>query len=143
MMQLLFGFNGRIRRTTYWLASIGAGVVLGVIYWILIMIVGGVGLAATGGHVSANAAAAAGLGIVGLIITIAYVVVTLWIGLAIAIKRWHDRDKGAVWVLIALIPFVGAIWTLVECGFMDGTAGPNRFGPSPKGIAGPAAAAAA
>jgi uncharacterized membrane protein YhaH (DUF805 family) len=42
-----------------------------------------------------------------------------------------------VWVLIALIPFVGWFWVLIECGFVDGTMGPNRFGPSPKGITGP------
>jgi uncharacterized membrane protein YhaH (DUF805 family) len=30
---------------------------------------------------------------------------------------------------------VGFFWTLIECGFLDGTPGPNRFGPSPKGIA--------
>jgi uncharacterized membrane protein YhaH (DUF805 family) len=88
-------------------------------------------------------AAGAGLGIVGLILVVAYIVVMFWIGLALQIKRWHDRDKGAVWVLINLIPFIGGIWALVECGFMDGTMGPNRFGPSPKGITGPAPTAAA
>jgi uncharacterized membrane protein YhaH (DUF805 family) len=45
------------------------------------------------------------------------------------IKRFHDRDKSGWWVLITLIPIIGAIWILVELGFLKGTPGPNRFGP--------------
>jgi uncharacterized membrane protein YhaH (DUF805 family) len=44
------------------------------------------------------------------------------------IKRFHDRDKSGWWVLIGLIPLIGAIWLLVELGFLKGTPGPNRFG---------------
>jgi uncharacterized membrane protein YhaH (DUF805 family) len=66
----------------------------------------------------------------------------VWILLALQIKRWHDRDKSWVWIFISLIPLVGPIWALVECGFLDGTPGPNKYGPSPKGVTGPATAAA-
>jgi uncharacterized membrane protein YhaH (DUF805 family) len=45
------------------------------------------------------------------------------------IKRFHDRDKSGWWVLIVLIPLIGAIWLLIELGFLKGTPGPNRFGP--------------
>jgi uncharacterized membrane protein YhaH (DUF805 family) len=45
------------------------------------------------------------------------------------IKRFHDRDKSGWWVLIGIIPILGAIWLLVELGFLKGTEGPNRFGP--------------
>ena len=45
------------------------------------------------------------------------------------IKRFHDRDKSGWWVLIGLIPIIGALWLLVELGFLKGTDGPNRFGP--------------
>jgi uncharacterized membrane protein YhaH (DUF805 family) len=141
--QLLFGFDGRIRRTTYWLAAIGAGFVLTVVFWIVMMMVGGSAVLAMHGNADASAAAGAGLGIVGFILILAYMAALIWISLALQIKRWHDRDKSGVWVLINLIPFVGGIWSLVECGFMDGTMGPNRFGPSPKGIQGPATATTA
>jgi len=86
---------------------------------------------------------AAGLGIVGLIIYLAVLVLAIWVGLALQIKRWHDSDKSWVWIFISLIPFVGAIWALIECGFLDGTPGPNKYGPSPKGITGPVTGAAA
>ena len=45
------------------------------------------------------------------------------------IKRFHDRNKSGWWLLIGLIPIIGAIWLLIELGFLTGTPGPNRFGP--------------
>ena len=47
------------------------------------------------------------------------------------VKRFHDRDKSGWWILIALIPIIGAIWMLIELGFLAGTPGPNRFGLPP------------
>jgi len=29
------------------------------------------------------------------------------------------------------VPIVGPIWLLVECGLLQGSDGPNRFGPDP------------
>ena len=55
----------------------------------------------------------------------------LWPALAIYAKRWHDRDKSGWWTLITLVPLVGPIWATVECGFLPGTVGQNRFGQPP------------
>ena len=52
----------------------------------------------------------------------------LWPAIAISAKRWHDRDKSAWWVLVALVPVVGWLWMLLDNGFRRGTQGPNRFG---------------
>ena len=49
----------------------------------------------------------------------------------VQIKRWHDRDKSGWWVLINFVPCIGGLWSLIECGFLRGTTGPNRFGPDP------------
>ena len=57
--------------------------------------------------------------------------VLAWIELAVSAKRWHDRNKSAVWILFAFIPIIGQIWALVELGFIKGTKGHNRFGPDP------------
>ena len=57
-----------------------------------------------------------------------------WLMFAISIKRWHDRDKSGWWVLIGFIPIIGAIWALVETGFLEGTQGPNQYGPDPLAI---------
>ena len=119
--QLLFSFNGRVRRSTYWLYTIGATVVL-----IVVAMIGGL-IGSRGGILS-----------VGWILSVVAYVALIWTALALQIKRWHDRDKSWVWIFVGFI--TAGIWTLIECGFLDGTPGPNRFGPSPKGIAGPAVA---
>jgi uncharacterized membrane protein YhaH (DUF805 family) len=49
----------------------------------------------------------------------------------VEIKRFHDRDKSGWWVLINLIPCLGFVWFIVECGILPGTKGKNRFGPDP------------
>jgi uncharacterized membrane protein YhaH (DUF805 family) len=53
--------------------------------------------------------------------------------LAVAVKRYHDRDKSGWWILIVFIPIIGLIWYIVELGFLPGTPGPNRYGPDPLG----------
>ena len=57
--------------------------------------------------------------------------VIYWITICVLGKRWHDRNKSAWWILIAFIPIIGALWFLIECGFLKGTVGPNRFGDDP------------
>jgi uncharacterized membrane protein YhaH (DUF805 family) len=52
-------------------------------------------------------------------------------GIAVSIRRLHDTDRSAWWVLIGLVPFVGGLVLLVFF-VMEGTRGPNRFGPDPK-----------
>ena len=51
-------------------------------------------------------------------------------GIGVSVRRLHDTDRSGWWLLIGLIPLIGAIVLLV---FMcsRGTAGPNRFGPAP------------
>jgi uncharacterized membrane protein YhaH (DUF805 family) len=53
------------------------------------------------------------------------------ISIIVQIKRWHDLDKSGWWVLVNLIPILGGLWSLIECGFLKGTNGQNRFGPDP------------
>ena len=59
------------------------------------------------------------------------VVPSLWVGLVVSVKRWHDRNKSGRWVLLNLVPVVGWLWHVIECGFLRGTVGPNRFGQDP------------
>lgn len=131
-MRLLFSFDGRIRRSTFWLGTLGAGVFLGV-----------VGGAVTAVTIMMSQGGGGGSTTVGLVASLVFFVVmfvAFWVGFALQIKRWHDRDKPWIWVGISLIPIVGPLWSLIECGFLDGTPGPNQFGPSPKGVAGPVTA---
>ena len=59
-----------------------------------------------------------------------FALVALIPAVIVYIKRFHDRDKSGCWVLIGLIPIIGSIWLLIELGFLKGTPGPNRFGPT-------------
>lgn len=128
--QLLFGFNGRIRRSQYWLTWLACILVLCVVNAPLFFMLRASYDPYTGTSSTSGLAGIAVLVMFGLYIP------AIWIGLALQVKRWHDRDKSGWWVLIGLIPF-GGLWVLIECGFLDGTQGPNKFGPSPKGIGDP------
>ena len=48
--------------------------------------------------------------------------------LAVTVRRLHDTDRSGWWILIAFVPFVGAV-VLIVFMCLPGTAGPNRFGP--------------
>ena len=119
---MLFSAQGRIRRSQYWLWSIGTSIILGVVIGIAAVAFGG------GAH-------GQGSPLFGLIY-FAGLIVGVLVGVNLQIKRWHDRDKSGWWVLIGFIPLIGGIWAFVECGCLDGTQGPNKYGPSPKGIGG-------
>ena len=48
-----------------------------------------------------------------VIITLSWFLLSVWITLAVQVKRWHDLSKSGWWALINLIPVVGAIWVIV------------------------------
>ena len=108
LTDFLFSFEGRIGRQTFWLRFALPVFIVGVI---VVVIDGLLGLGAI---------------LVGL-----FELAILWPSLAVYAKRWHDRDKSGWWTLIILVPVIGGLWMLVECGFLKGTDGPNRFGEDP------------
>lgn len=59
--------------------------------------------------------------------------------LSVTIRRLHDTGRTGWWVLIYLIPLIGAIVLLVFF-LTDSDPGPNQYGPAPDaGVAGEAA----
>ena len=50
--------------------------------------------------------------------------------LAVQVRRLHDSDRTGWWLLLGLVPVGGLVLIVFMC--LDGTAGPNRFGPDPK-----------
>jgi len=113
---LLFKFDGRINRAKFW-AGIAIAWGLGLIYAILASI--------------AVASGSGGMATIVVLLGIVLYVVLIWIGLAISIKRWHDRGKSGWWIFIGAIPIIGPIWALVETGFLEGDPGDNQYGPNP------------
>jgi uncharacterized membrane protein YhaH (DUF805 family) len=51
-------------------------------------------------------------------------------GIAIYIKRAHDRDRSGWFNLLFFVPLL-SLWPFVELSFLPGTIGSNRFGPDP------------
>jgi uncharacterized membrane protein YhaH (DUF805 family) len=115
LMWLYLSLDGRINRARYWLFGIVAFAIIYAIAGVLDAIFG---MANEGGY--------------GLISMIAGLLM-IYPSICIQGKRWHDRNKSAWWILINLIPVVGTLWALIECGFLRGTVGDNRFGPDPLG----------
>lgn len=111
MKNLLLSLNGRIPRKTYWMFFL-AIIVLNVVALALDSLIAGDDIDA--------------FPLFSIIISLALI----WPSIAVSVKRWHDRDKSGWWMLITLIPLVGPIWALVENGFLAGTEGDNRFGPT-------------
>ena len=122
MQSLLFSFQGRVNRAKFWLVH--------VVMWVVILIVFSA-ILGSAAMSSDPQAALQSVGAGGAIILLVVYVLALWIGLAVAAKRWHDRNKSAWWILIVVVPVVGGLWYLIECGFLKGTTGPNKFGPDP------------
>lgn len=64
-----------------------------------------------------------------------YAIATLLPSLAVGVRRLHDTDRSGWWLLISVIPLVGAIVLLVfMC--LEGTRGENKYGADPKGAVG-------
>ncbi|WP_039974650.1 DUF805 domain-containing protein [Vibrio jasicida] len=136
--ELLFSFQGRIGRKTYWMWNI--------IYYIMIL--------------------GFGAGISKLFPAFSYILLPIFLlillipDLAITTKRWHDRNKSIYWLalnipliigrvatpmtnpaaqdpstpqmMVASISLICGLWILVECGFLKGTVGQNNYGPEQK-----------
>lgn len=132
---IFLSFQGRLNRKPYWIGTIAllSLVVIGV-FGVMFLTGGGGGVAA--------------IGVIYLLL--------LWPTLAIGVKRLHDRNKSAWWLVVfyvvpTLLNVLGeggdgegvgamifglaslaiSIWALVELGFLRGTVGANRYGPDP------------
>ena len=122
MSNLLFSVQGRANRAKFWLVALAIVVIEVILFAVLL------GGAAMSGDPEQIAAA---MGPVASVVILAFVVIATWISVAVAVKRYHDRNKSGWWVLIVFVPVIGGLWYLIECGFLRGTAGPNAYGPDP------------
>ena len=123
-MELFLSLNGRIGRGKWWLATIILTIVIIILTLIMTVI-----LADT---IAANLDPLTGIPSLGTLFLI-YIpsLLSIWPSICISGKRYHDRNKSAWWLMIAFIPLIGAIWMLVELGFLKGTEGSNDFGSDP------------
>ena len=102
-------FDGRARRSEYW-------------YFVLFYLVVVIALQVLGAMTDPTVGSLlVGLFVLGVIVPM----------IAVGVRRMHDTDHSGWWVIVPIVPLVFSL--------MEGTPGDNRFGPSPKGLAGPMA----
>jgi uncharacterized membrane protein YhaH (DUF805 family) len=118
--KLFFSFDGRVSRTPYWL----------VLLTVLLIDAGTFCVVGGFEFLDGDTMAFERKG-PGRFWALLVVLPSLWAGLVVSVKRWHDRNKSGWWILVSLVPMVGWLWQLTECGFLRGTVGPNRFGQDP------------
>jgi uncharacterized membrane protein YhaH (DUF805 family) len=132
LVNLLFTFNGRINRAKYWLACL-----IWLILWVVVAVAIFLMQFAT----------------VIVVVAIVIFIPSIVSGIAIGIKRLHDRDKSGWWLLLfyltpgvldgigrtagsvgfvfSLASLAITIWAFVELGCLRGTIGKNRYGGDP------------
>jgi uncharacterized membrane protein YhaH (DUF805 family) len=69
--------------------------------------------------------------LVGSLIYLLYTLAMLVPGVTVSVRRLHDTGRSGWWLLIALVPLVGAIVLLVFLA-QDSQRGDNEFGANPK-----------
>ncbi|WP_277213476.1 DUF805 domain-containing protein [Isoptericola croceus] len=122
-------FSGRARRSEFWFWALFLAIV-----WVVVSIVAGPMMASgidmqTGQVGGSYFAGTALYAIVGLAFLLP--------NLAVTVRRLHDQDKPGVLVILAFIPVANIV--LLVFMFLEGTRGPNQFGPDPKAVDAPAA----
>jgi uncharacterized membrane protein YhaH (DUF805 family) len=121
-------FSGRSRRMEYWMFSL---------FYLLVCIAFGAvmvaGLVVADFDQTAMAADRGGgvLLIVGGGGLVLFLVGSFIPCISVAVRRFHDQEQSGWMYLLSFIPYVGWI-VLIVFMCIDGTRGPNRFGPDPK-----------
>ena len=54
-------------------------------------------------------------------------IITLWPLISVQARRWHDRNKSSLWLLMNFVPIIGFIWVIFENGFLPGVDKDNRY----------------
>lgn len=111
-----FGFDGRARRKEYWFF-----VLFNIIISIILTIID---------KMTGTFNAEAGMGLLSGIYTLAVIIPSI----AVGVRRLHDTDRSGWWLLIVLVPIIGAI-VLIVFMVLDSTPGRNQYGANPKEIA--------
>lgn len=100
-------FKGRARRKEFWIAYLVHSI-------LMLLLLAGAGASS---YIS--------------VLFYWYLLVTLIPSMSVIVRRLHDMDKSAWWLIIGLIPAVGALM-LQGILTVKGDSKENRYGPDPK-----------
>lgn len=104
LKQLCFSINGRINRKQYWTFVLVAALMLVIDFAVI-----------------ATTEATFILGIPALLFII-------FVDIAVTVKRLHDTNRSGWYILVGLIPVIGAIGLIIWCGIARGDERENRYG---------------
>lgn len=122
LWQTLFGFAGRIGRSTFWLLIVAVllldlAVAAFVSDWIHSEYLQSGIPHRPGGNVI-------GAGFALLVVG----VISAWAATGVMVKRAHDLERSGWWLLVGLIPVYGLARLIMDLGFLAGSSRRNRFG---------------
>jgi uncharacterized membrane protein YhaH (DUF805 family) len=106
ILKSIFNWRGRLHRAGFWLQSVAV--------WIVFLLASSVFTPTLGSWVA------------WLLTPIA-----LWALVSIAVRRLHDRNLSGKWLLVILIPIVGALWLVWQLAIRQGNTGSNPWGNDP------------
>jgi len=117
-----FVYRGRASRSAYWwfiLFQGIAGLALDLVFFVPVF-----ALAGGGGNGTAPSA------LIFLLFAWTFLVLVCleMVVLALTVRRLHDTGRSGWWLLIGLVPWVGAI-TILVFTLLEGTPGPNQYQP--------------
>jgi uncharacterized membrane protein YhaH (DUF805 family) len=154
LVNLLFGFNGRINRSQYWLGILGVSVGG-------TMLLMALSFALMPPPDAPKQAAANAAPMMALLFAL-FMVAMSWSSLALQVKRFHDRGRSGYWALAplapvtmivmsvaggiaandpgqaagAVMPWFGVLmlinlWLFIDLGLLSGMDGPNKYDHTP------------
>lgn len=107
-------FNGRARRSEYW-------------WFVLLLMVTGFVIGLLEGMLGLAGGVVGPYGLLSLLFYLAILVPSI----AVGVRRLHDTGRSGWWLLIGLVPLIGAVVLLVFY-VLEGQHGENEYGPDPK-----------
>ncbi|HEY0313756.1 MAG TPA: DUF805 domain-containing protein [Allosphingosinicella sp.] len=149
-------FSGRSRRTEFWMFALFQFLVW-IVFLTLCGIVAGSMLMSMGKGDAGGLMAAGGTVMILLLIGVLIALAFFLPGLAVGMRRLHDTNRSGWWLggylILALVggflraqggAGLAGLISIVQLGYLialivfyclDGTKGPNKYGPDPKGQA--------
>jgi uncharacterized membrane protein YhaH (DUF805 family) len=120
-----FDFSGRSRRKEFWMFVLLWAIVYAVCYALILTGIPSYDpatgqMSGGGGLLSTIGSALLGIFVLGSFIPY----------IAVIVRRLHDQDKSGWLALLMLVPIANIV--LLVFMFLEGTRGPNKFGPDPK-----------
>lgn len=106
LISLLFSFNGRIKRSQYWLGAMAVGAANSMLtFWTASASFSAAQTKDPGAQLSAVLSQSALLLPLSIAVT--------WAALAIQVKRFHDRGQSGWWTVLPLVPIVFMIMDVI------------------------------